>query len=32
MAARSTERLWAIGDIVELIEEWESANGRSTLA
>ena len=24
MAARITERLWDIGDIVKLIEEWEA--------
>jgi len=24
MAARRTERLWDIGDIVKLIEEWEA--------
>jgi hypothetical protein len=24
MAARLTERLWDIGDIVKLIEEWEA--------
>jgi len=24
MAARVTDRLWDIGDIVELIEEWEA--------
>jgi hypothetical protein len=23
MAARLTERLWDVGDIVKLIEEWE---------
>jgi hypothetical protein len=26
MAARLTETLWDIGDIVKLIEEWETAN------
>jgi hypothetical protein len=25
MAARLTETLWDIGDIVKLIEEWEAA-------
>jgi len=25
MAARLTERLWDIGDVVKLIEEWEAA-------
>jgi len=25
MAARVTDRLWDIGDIVKLIEEWEAA-------
>ena len=25
MAARLTERLWDIGDIIKLIEEWEAA-------
>jgi hypothetical protein len=24
MAARITDRLWCIGDIVKLIEEWET--------
>jgi len=24
MAARLTERLWDIGDIIKLIEEWEA--------
>jgi len=24
MAARVTDRLWDIGDIVKLIEEWEA--------
>lgn len=27
MAARLTEILWDIGDIVKLIEEWEAADG-----
>jgi hypothetical protein len=26
MAARVADRLWDIGDIVKLIEEWEAAN------
>jgi len=25
MAAHLTERLWDIGDVVKLIEEWEAA-------
>ena len=28
MAARLTETLWDVGDIVKLIEEWEAANGQ----
>ena len=27
MAARLTETLWDIGDIVKLIEEWEQESG-----
>ena len=27
MAARLTERLWDVGDIVKLVEEWEVADG-----
>jgi IS1 family transposase len=30
MAARLTERLWDIGDIVKLIEEWEENSGNAT--
>ena len=29
MAARLTETLWDVGDIVKLIEEWENANERA---
>ena len=28
MAARLTETLWDIGDIVKLIEEWETASAQ----
>jgi hypothetical protein len=30
MAARLTDRLWDIGDIVKLIEEWEAADSVRT--
>jgi len=26
MAAQVTDRLWAIGDIVRVLEDWEAAN------
>jgi hypothetical protein len=29
MAARLTETLWDIGDIVKLIEEWETASAQA---
>jgi hypothetical protein len=29
MAARITDRLWDVGDIVKLINEWETASAQA---
>ncbi len=29
MAAKVTDRLWEIGDIVDVLEAWEAANEKS---
>jgi hypothetical protein len=29
MAAKVTERLWEMGDIVDMLEAWEASNGRT---
>jgi hypothetical protein len=30
MAAKVTERLWEIGDIVDVLESWETARQRTS--
>jgi hypothetical protein len=31
MAAKVTERLWGIGDIVDVLEAWEASNDRQNI-